>query len=254
MKCIITNQQTVSDVGETGLKGKVLVSEQDDVGFVVYDVHLVKDQVIELKPYKIGYNHTYYVMRGVAVAASPYGEEVQLGADDVLALNAETITTIKVKEDIRLSIGYVPCAPDQTPGRFIVRRLDDIVGTPKNVFWQRGYSRRLFVKADGFNIGITNTTLFPNFRSPLYYPNHVEAVLMFKGSGKYIWNGGEESQEFDEEKHDGTMILIDRHEQHDVELYDKGAEAICYFFPALLGHETHDFTKGDDNKYSAYGN
>ncbi|CAH1777265.1 unnamed protein product [Owenia fusiformis] len=245
MKVTVTNGQPLLDIGETGLTGKVLVSSADNVGFMVYDVSLGKGQVATLKPYESGYNHTYYVMCGTASVISEKGENVTIGPDTVMAMDADTTTTMTVSDDIRLSIGYVPKDPDHSPARFTIRKLSELEGTTgdRNMFWISGYSRRYLVKSDGYNMTVTNTTLDPNTMSPLHYKNHIEAVFMFKGSGKYVWNSGEDSHAYDQEKHDGTMFLINGHEAHNIYNDDKESQCICYFFPALVGHETHYFTK-----------
>lgn len=56
----------------------------------------------------------------------------------------------------------------------IVRKLEDIEGTDRDVAWGNGRSRRFLIKADGIPYSLTDTIVKAGTSSFLQYRNHVE--------------------------------------------------------------------------------
>ena len=163
------------------------------------------------------------------------GTEMQLTADQVLAMTAETEVAVKVLESTRLVVVSVPRDPKMSPKSICLKSLDDIINSELDVDWVTGKSRRFLVTGDGFNIGVHNTTITAN--CALQYRRHMEGVYVIEGEGTtYTWEGGQKSQTF---LPSGTMFLMDENDAHKISICGKGGTAICVFFPPLQGHETH---------------
>ena len=173
---------------------------------------------------------------------------MQLTADQMLALTAETEVAVKVLEPTRLVVVSVPRDPKMSPKSICLKSLsDDIINSELDVDWGKGRSRRFLVAGDGFNIGVHNTTVTAN--CALQYPRHMEGVYVFEGEGTtYTWESGQKSHTF---LPNGTMFLMDENDAHEISICGKGYTAISVFSPPLQGHETH-FKENMSGGFSSY--
>ena len=178
--------------------------------------------------------------------------EFTLTSDTVLALSSLTKANITVNETSRLVVTSVAALPDTNPKPYFLS-LKDLLSTDRNVDFGKGYSRRFLRRGDCFNISVHNTQpIIPNQRVFIEYKNHIEANLLFKGRIKYWWNNDAETFVFDEKDSvtgQGVMTLLDQHDPHHTELLEEGSQAICVFFPALKGDETHNFSETETSSY-----
>ena len=161
-------------------------------------------------------------------------EQLLFTADHLLALTSENTVHANVQEPMRIVAVSVPHDPSASPVPLLMKSLSEVVGSDRNVFFKGGYSRRFLAAPDGYNISFHNTLNHANFNARLHYPHNIEANFFIKGQGEYIWKNGQ--QQFDFEKHHGTMLLVE-HDAHEVKIGPSGSIAICLFFPPLKGTE-----------------
>lgn len=117
----------------------------------------------------------------------------------------------------------------------IVRQLEDIVGTDRDVRGPTFHSRRLLLKQDGMGFSLHDTVLHAGSETYIWYANHVEAVYCVEGEGEIeLVNSGEVFQ-----IRPGTMYALDGHEKHHLRA-KSDLRVVCVFSPALTGRELHD--------------
>ena len=120
----------------------------------------------------------------------------------------------------------------------IVRTLDDIVGTERDVKAENGnwVSRRFLLKDDGMGFSFHETTIFEGTETHIWYQNHLEAVYCVGGEG--------EIEEYDSGKvhpiKDGTMYALNEHDRHYLRATKGDLRLICVFNPPVTGREVHD--------------
>jgi L-ectoine synthase len=117
----------------------------------------------------------------------------------------------------------------------IVRTLDDIIGTDRDVGAPTWRSRRLVLAKEKVGFSLHDTVLYAGTKTAMWYANHVEAVYCVGGTGELV---NEETGE----KHaiaPGTMYLLDGHEHHTLHAHTE-LRMICVFNPPCTGREVHD--------------
>src|SRR5262249_58665986 len=106
-----------------------------------------------------------------------------------------------------------PPGPSARPDRIdrstplIVRSLDDITGTDRDVETPTWRSRRLVLAGEKVGFSLHETVLYAGTETTMWYANHIEAVLCVEGEGEL-------TNEETGEKHrivPGTMYLLDGH-------------------------------------------
>jgi len=119
----------------------------------------------------------------------------------------------------------------------IVRRLQDVIGTSRDVKAATGtwVSRRFLLKSDGMGFSFHETTIYAGTKTLIWYKHHLEAVYCVGGRGKLeVIDTGEIF-----EIEDGTMYALDSHEKHYLSA-EEDMRLICVFNPPLSGKEDHD--------------
>jgi L-ectoine synthase len=119
----------------------------------------------------------------------------------------------------------------------IVRRLDEIIGTGRDVRAETGAwaSRRLLLKNDGMGFSFHDTTIFAGTRTLIWYKHHLEAVYCVGGEGELeVIETGEIFN-----IRDGVMYALNNHERHYLRAFSD-LRLICVFNPPLTGKEVHD--------------
>lgn len=124
----------------------------------------------------------------------------------------------------------------------IVRSLDDVVGTDRDVAWGNGQSRRLLLQRDGMGYSLTDTVVDAGTESLLEYKNHMEACYCIEGEGEVE---DEQGNKFPITV--GTMYALDKHDRHWLRAKTK-MRLVCVFTPPLVGHESHKLS-GDSSAY-----
>jgi L-ectoine synthase len=117
----------------------------------------------------------------------------------------------------------------------IVRRLQETVGSEREVDTANWVSRRLLLKDDGMGFSLHDTTIRAGTSTRMQYANHVEAVYCVGGRGRI------EDLETGvvHEIRDGTLYALDGHEAH-VLTADEDLRMVCVFNPPVTGREVHD--------------
>jgi L-ectoine synthase len=119
----------------------------------------------------------------------------------------------------------------------IVRRLDEIIGTDRDVRAETGAwaSRRLLLKNDDMGFSFHDTTIFAGTKTLIWYKHHLEAVYCVGGEGELeVIETGEIFNICD-----GVMYALNNHERHYLRAFSD-LRLICVFNPPLTGKEVHD--------------
>ena len=125
----------------------------------------------------------------------------------------------------------------------IIRSLNDIEGSKRDVFWGNGQSRRFLIEEDGMGYSLTDTVIEAGSESLLEYKNHFEACYCIEGEGEVEDMEGNIFPIVP-----GTMYALDKHDKHFLRA-SKTMRLVCVFRPALTGRESHSL-KGDDSSSS----
>jgi len=117
----------------------------------------------------------------------------------------------------------------------IVRSLDDVVGSERDVGAPTWRSRRLLLARDGVSFSLHDTVLHAGTTTEMWYRHHVEAVYCVGGEGllEDLESG---------ERHPlgpGTLYVLDGHERHRVTA-TTDLRMVCVFDPPCTGREVHD--------------
>jgi L-ectoine synthase len=117
----------------------------------------------------------------------------------------------------------------------IVRSLDEIAGTPRDVSGEGWRSRRLLVRDDGLGFSLSETTVVAGAKLHLQYRHHVEACYCLEGEGEIEDLASGERNRIAP----GVLYALDQHDAHVVRV-TRDLRLVCVFNPALTGGETHD--------------
>lgn len=116
----------------------------------------------------------------------------------------------------------------------IVRHLDEIRGSQREVETDEFISRRFLLKGDGMGFSFHETTIKAGTDMFIWYANHVESVYCIAGKGEVEVVGGETYPIVP-----GTLYALDGHEKHYLRAEEE-LRLMCVFNPALTGREVHD--------------
>jgi L-ectoine synthase len=117
----------------------------------------------------------------------------------------------------------------------IVRSLDEITGTDRDVEAPTWRSRRLVLAREKVGFSLHETVLYAGTETDMWYAHHVEAVLCVAGEGELI--DRETGEHYDIRP--GTMYLLDGHEHHTLRAVTE-LRTVCVFNPPCTGREVHD--------------
>ena len=117
----------------------------------------------------------------------------------------------------------------------IVRSLDAIAGSDRDIAGSGWKSRRLLVASDGMGYSLTDTVILDGQSLTLEYKHHLEACYCIQGEGDVtaLSDGvTHKLQPF-------TIYALDRHDRHTVRAINGDMRLVCVFNPALTGQEVH---------------
>ena len=117
----------------------------------------------------------------------------------------------------------------------IVKSLDEIIGTSRDVQGPVWASRRFLLAEDGVGFTLTETTTEAGSDQILWYKHHVEANYVIEGEGEVENMATGEVFSLGP----GSLYVLDGHERHRLKSFTR-MRLVCVFTPALTGHETHD--------------
>ncbi|MCP5411474.1 MAG: ectoine synthase [Alphaproteobacteria bacterium] len=117
----------------------------------------------------------------------------------------------------------------------IVRKLSDIRKSDRNVVSKTWESARLLLKDEGMGFSFHVTTLYAGTEIEMHYTNHLEAVLVLKGTGTIEDLATGETHRLAP----GVMYALNAHDHHIVRPQTDILTA-CVFNPPVTGREVHD--------------
>lgn len=119
--------------------------------------------------------------------------------------------------------------------QLIVRSIEDLVGTDRDVKAPTWTSRRLLLRKDGMGFSLHDTIIRAGTDTYMWYKNHVEAVYCIEGEGEIeLVETGEVYP-----IRAGVMYALDGHEKHRVRARTD-LRMVCVFNPPCTGQEVHD--------------
>ncbi|MHB0915326.1 MAG: ectoine synthase [Thermoleophilia bacterium] len=117
----------------------------------------------------------------------------------------------------------------------IVRTIDDIKGTEREVATPNWVSRRLLLEQDGMGFSFHETIIHGGTETPMHYLNHLEAVYCIDGEGEVEMVDEGDSHAIKP----GTVYALDAHDRHILKAKTR-MRMICVFNPPCTGREVHD--------------
>jgi L-ectoine synthase len=121
----------------------------------------------------------------------------------------------------------------------IVRSLEQVTDTDRDVTGDSWRSRRLLLARDGMGFSLHDTTVAAGTELELAYAHHLEACYLMQGEAELtdLETG---------ERHvlrPGSVYALDKHDRHRLRVRSE-LHLVCVFNPPLTGGETHDATGG----------
>ncbi|MGH9071118.1 MAG: ectoine synthase [Acidimicrobiales bacterium] len=117
----------------------------------------------------------------------------------------------------------------------IVRSIQQLQGTERDVQAPTWTSRRFVLAGDGVGFSLHDTVIWAGTETTMWYRNHIEAVYCIEGEGTLDDLETGEAHEI----RPGTMYLLDGHEHHRVRASSE-LRLVCVFNPPCTGAEVHD--------------
>lgn len=117
----------------------------------------------------------------------------------------------------------------------IVRSLEEIADSDRNVRAPTFESRRFLLAGDGTPFSLHDTLLYAGTETLIWYRHHLEAVYCMDGTGEVTLLDSDERIPI----RPGTMYALNGHERHLLRA-ETDLRMLCVFTPALTGREVHD--------------
>ncbi len=116
----------------------------------------------------------------------------------------------------------------------IIRNLDQIRKSDRNVRSNGWASARMLLKDDGMGFSFHVTTMFAGSELKMHYQNHLEAVFVLKGTGTIEDLDSGEIHRLEP----GVMYALNLHDKHTLRARKELVLACC-FNPPVTGKEVH---------------
>ena len=117
----------------------------------------------------------------------------------------------------------------------IVRTVEEITGTERDVADGHWRSRRLVLAGDGVGFSVHETVIEAGSVNDFWYANHVEAVFVVEGEGEVV----DEETGTTHPLAPGSIYVLDGHERHQLRPRTR-MRTVCVFTPPVTGREVHD--------------
>jgi L-ectoine synthase len=117
----------------------------------------------------------------------------------------------------------------------IIRSLDEIAGTERDVRGPGWRSRRILLRKDGMAHSLHFTEVPAGTELTLWYKAHLESNLVITGTGEVEDVASGEVHQLGP----GSLYALDKNDRHVVRAHTD-LQLVCVFTPALTGAETHD--------------
>jgi L-ectoine synthase len=123
----------------------------------------------------------------------------------------------------------------------IIRSVDEIVGTERDVSGEGWRSRRLLRRDDGMNFSLHWTEVKAGTEIDLQYQDHLEGNLCVAGEGEVV----DLATKAVHALRPGVMYALDKNDHHLLRA-KTDLSFVCVFWPALSGEEKHNASGGYD--------
>jgi L-ectoine synthase len=117
----------------------------------------------------------------------------------------------------------------------IVRTLDEVTGSDRDVAGEGWRSRRMLLRRDEMGFSLHDTTVAAGSELNLQYKHHLEACYVIAGEAEVTDLASGERHQL----RPGTVYALDKHDRHTIRVRTD-MRLVCVFNPALTGGETHD--------------
>lgn len=117
----------------------------------------------------------------------------------------------------------------------IVKKLEEVVGTDRQIDTENWTSYRLLLKREGMGFSLHVTDIHAGTSTRMCYENHLEAVYCMEGRGSVTLVETDETFPIEP----GTVYALDQHDKH-VLRADTRLRMLCVFNPPVVGREVHD--------------
>jgi L-ectoine synthase len=117
----------------------------------------------------------------------------------------------------------------------IVRKLNEIIGSDREVSGETWTSRRLLLRDDSMGFSMHDTLIHAGTTTRMEYRHHLEAVYCIEGKGTVELASTGEVFPITAR----TLYALDKHDKH-VLVAEETMRMVCVFNPPLTGRETHD--------------
>ena len=225
-------------------KAKILVHPSDGVGHMLFETTLSTEKTHRIESsYLTSFGtQAYYCIDGQGVVT--FGQtDHALKPGTVIAANTREGVSITPTSKMRMAVIFRVETPEAD---VVVRNLDEIYGTERDVYWGNGRSRRLLIRGDKMGFALCITQGNSHTDSLIQYRNHFESCYYISGSGEYEWVDGKHP--IQTEQGQATVFIMDKHDTHHMRIRE---ESICLsiFTPPIEGTERHDFSNGRASSY-----
>jgi hypothetical protein len=185
----------------------------------------------------------YYCIEGDGVI-SVSGVDYPVKPNTLLATGSEKPVAISTHSDMRIAAIFCKNGVRNAP--VIVRKLEQVNATERDVFWGNGQSKRLLVKRDGLEFAFCVTFGNAGTDSLLQYRNNLESCYYISGSGEYEWESGKHP--ILTEDGQATVFIMNQYDTHNMRV-NKSSICLSIFTPPIEGDESHDFSSGKPSSY-----
>lgn len=117
----------------------------------------------------------------------------------------------------------------------IIRSVQDITGTDRDVQTRNWRSKRLVLAREKAGFSVHETTLYAGTVDDFWYANHVEAVFVIEGEGELLNKETGDLYQLGP----GSLYLLGNHERHQLRPRTQ-MRTVCVFNPPVTGPEIHD--------------
>lgn len=117
----------------------------------------------------------------------------------------------------------------------IVRQLEDILNSGRDVKGETWNSRRLILNDDKVGFSVHDTIMKAGTKTTMWYKNHIEAVYCIEGEGEIETLADGKVYPIKP----GTLYLLNDHDKHQVRP-KTDVRMVCVFNPPVTGREVHD--------------
>nr|QCF61853.1 ectoine synthase [synthetic construct] len=117
-----------------------------------------------------------------------------------------------------------------------VIKLEDLLGTEREVDDGNWVSRRFIMKDDNMGYSVNDTIIRAGTETHIWYQNHLETVYCIEGDGEIETLSDNKVYQLEP----GVLYALDKNDEHMLRGGSKDMRMVCVFNPPLSGREVHD--------------